>query len=278
VSEQARPAQPVATSGTGSESMGDADAASWNAARARREALLAERLVSLADTLVDDFDVVELLSRLVDSCVELLGVSAAGLLLVDRGGALRPMAFTNQDAMFLELFQVQNDEGPCLDAVRSGTAVSATDLTQALTRWPRFAAAALKHGFASVQALPMRLRGTCIGGLNLFTGEQPPLGEADQKVAQALADVATIGILQQRSREHAALVSEQLQEALDSRIVIEQAKGLLAGRGNVDPDQAFHALRGFARTTNQRLTAVAASLVQRQLDTDTVLDRLRRSP
>jgi GAF domain-containing protein len=244
---------------------------------AELEALLAERLVSLADTLVEDYDVVELLSRLVSSCVELLGVSAAGLLLVDRRGTLHPMAFSNEEAKFLELFQLQNDEGPCLDAVRSGAPVSATDLTQAITRWPRFAPAALEHGFHSVQAVPMRLHGTCIGGLNLFAADQPPLSEADHRVAQAMADMATIGILQQRSRDQATLLAEQLQGALDSRIVIEQAKGVLAGRADVDPNEAFHALRDFARTTNQRLSAVAASLVQRQLDPDDVLNSQGRT-
>jgi GAF domain-containing protein len=242
------------------------------ATSAELDVLLAERMASLADTLVEDFDVVELLSRLVSSCVELLGISAAGLLLVDRSGALQPMAFSNEEAKFLELFQLQNHEGPCLDAVRSGAPVTATDLTRDHTRWPRFAPAALAHGFHSVQAVPMRLRGTCIGGLNLFAADEPPLSEADRRVAQALADMATIGILQQRSRDQAAVLAEQLQGALDSRIVIEQAKGILAGRANVDPNEAFHALRDFARTTNQRLTAVATSLVQRQLDTDAVLN------
>ena len=198
---------------------------------AEQEALLAERLVSLADTLVEDYDVMELLSRLVLSCVELLDVSAAGLLLVDRNGTLRPLAFSNEEARFLELFQLANDEGPCLETVRSGEAVTATDLTRARTRWPRFAVAALEHGFHSVQAVPLRLRGTCIGGLNLFAAVgQPPLIEADLRVAQAMADMATIGILQQRSREQSVLVADQLQGALDSRIVIEQAKGVLAGR------------------------------------------------
>jgi GAF domain-containing protein len=240
---------------------------------AGQDALLAERLVSLADTLVEDFDVVELLSRLVSSCVELLNVSAAGLLLVDRKGALHPVAFSNEEAQFLELIQLQHAEGPCLDAIHSGAAVGATELTEAITRWPRFAPAALEHGFHSAQAVPMRLRGTCIGGLNLFAADQPPLNGAERKVAQAMADIATIGILQQRSRDQAEQLAEQLQEALESRIIIEQAKGVLAGRADVDPGEAFHALRDFARSTNQRLTAVAASLVQRQLDTDAVLNR-----
>lgn len=240
------------------------------------DALLAQRLVSLADTLVEDYDVMELLNHLVFSCVELLGVSAAGLLLVDRDGELKPLAFSDEDAKFLELFQLQNGEGPCMDVLRSGAAVTATDLTQTHSRWPQFTPAALAHGFHSVQAVPLRLRGTCIGGLNLFAADQTPLDEPDQKVAQAMADMATIGILQQRSRDQAAVLAAQLQEALDSRIVIEQAKGVLAGRANVDPNEAFHALRDFARTTNQRLSAVATMLVQRQLDADAVLNRQTR--
>jgi GAF domain-containing protein len=246
--------------------------ATWSAELA---ALVAERLTSLADTLVEDFDVAEMLNRLVAFSVELLGTSAAGLLLVDKEGRLRPMAFSDEDAEFLELFQLDNQEGPCLDAVRSRAGVTANDLSREQTRWPGFAPAALAHGFDSVQAVPMRLRGTCIGGLNLFAADRSPFSDADQRVAQALADVATIGILQQRSRDHAAQVVEQLQGALDSRIVIEQAKGVLAGRSDVDPNEAFHALRDFARSTNQRLTAVAASLVQGQLDTDTVLNSRR---
>src|ERR1700710_1852813 len=151
---------------------------------AELEARLAERMVSLADSLVEDYDVMELLNRLVNSCVALLGVSAAGLLLVDGNGTLKPLAFSNEDARFLEQFQVRNQEGPCLEAVRSGAVVTVRDLSRTRARWPRAAAAAVEHGFPSVLAVPMRVRGTRIGGLTLFAAVQPPLSEADQRVAQ----------------------------------------------------------------------------------------------
>jgi GAF domain-containing protein len=239
----------------------------------QRYAVLAERFVSLADTLVDDFDIVELLNRLVVTSVELLGVSAAGLLLLDQRGGLQPVASSDENVRLLELFQLQNDEGPCLDSVRGGTVVSAPDLEQALSRWPRFAQAALNSGFRSVHAVPLRLREDRIGGLNLFGDDQPPMSETDKMLAQALADIATIGILQQRSVHRASLLAEQLQMALNSRIVIEQAKGVLAEAGGIGMGEAFDALRSFARRSNQRLSGVAESLVRGSIDSGTVLER-----
>jgi GAF domain-containing protein len=234
-------------------------------------ARLAEGLVSLADSLVDDYDVVELLSRLVTTSVEVLDVTAAGLLLLDRTGMLTPMASSNEDARLLELFQLQNEEGPCFESVRSGLVVSVPEVDQTLDRWPRFSVAALERGFRSVHAVPLRLRDECIGGLNLFSGDQPPLRETDHRVAQALADVATIGILQQRSLASASLLAEQLQTALNSRIVIEQAKGALAETGRLQMGEAFGVLRAYARSSNQRLSSVAEQIVQRRLDTNVVL-------
>ena len=256
----------------------DAEAAvstSWDTTRTVEQyAKLAERFVSLADTLVDDYDVVELLSRLVTTSVELLDVTAAGLLLLDRSGTLHPMASSNEDARLLELFQLQNEEGPCLDSVRSGAVVDVPDLNDSLSRWPRFSRAALDRGFRSVHAVPLRLRDEHIGGLNLFSAEQPPLTGADHRVAQALADVATIAILQQRSISLAGVLAEQLQSALNSRIVIEQAKGVLAESGNLEMNDAFEALRAHARSSNQRLSDVAQELVTRKLDASEVLQRV----
>lgn len=226
-----------------------------------RDAELAQRFVSLADTLVDDYDLVELLGQLVDTCIDLLGVTAAGLLLVDHNGSLHPVAASTETTRLLELFQLQSDEGPCLDCVRSDLAVIVPDISAEEERWPMFSAAAAGSGYRSVAALPMRLRHETIGSLNLFQGEGPPLTEGDQRIAQALADVATIGILQQRSRDRASLLADQLQQALNTRIIIEQAKGVLAESGQVDMNAAFAALRSHARGKNLKLSAVAEGLV-----------------
>lgn len=245
------------------------------AAPGNRDTALAERFVSLADTLVDDFDLVELLDRLVQSCVELLGVSAAGLLLVDSRGSLHPIASSTETTRLLELFQLQNDEGPCLDCVRSGEPVSVEDVAQAHERWPRFVPAATASGFRSVHALPMRLRRETIGSLNLFIADGRPLELTDQRVAQALADVATIGILQQRSLHRASLLAEQLQGALNTRILIEQAKGVLAEYGGVGMEEAFAALRRHARTGNLKLSDVAQGVVEGGLPPGEVIPRRR---
>jgi GAF domain-containing protein len=228
---------------------------------ASRDSRLAQRFVSLADTLVDDYDLVELLSNLVDTCVELLDVSAAGLLLLDGSGRLQPVASSAETTHLLELFQLQNDEGPCLDCVRTGRPVAAPDLAAMRKVWPRFSVAAAKSGYQSVHALPMRLRRETIGSLNLFHEHPPPMAVQEQLIAQALADVATIGILQQRSLQRASELAEQLQQALNTRIVVEQAKGVLAEFGGLGMDKAFEALRRFSRQHNLKLAAVADGLV-----------------
>ena len=235
-----------------------------------REQLLAETFVSLADTLVDDYDVVELLDQLVDACVNLLGVTAAGLLLDDQRGNLAVVASSNEETRLLEVMQLQSDAGPCLDCVRTGAAVSADDLEADHARWPEFAAAAMAAGFRSVAAVPLRLRSETIGALNMFHRAPHPVPMSDRKLAQALADVATIGILQRRSTHRSAMMAEQLQHALNSRIVIEQAKGVLAERNGVDMESAFNALRRYARNHNRKLSELAMDVVRGQIDPTTV--------
>ena len=231
-----------------------------------REEMLAATFVTLADTLVDDYDVVELLNSLVRSSVEILGVTAAGLLLNDQKGNLAVVAASSEESRLLEVCQLQSDEGPCLDCVRGGASVISADLGQDQARWPVFVAAALDAGFQSVLAVPMRLRDQTIGGLNLFSTAPGLVSPVDQSLAQALADVATIGILQQRSAHRSSLLAEQLQHALNSRIMVEQAKGVLAERHGVSMDLAFEALRRHARNHNLKLVDVARSVVRGDTD------------
>jgi ANTAR domain/GAF domain len=223
--------------------------------------LLSDTFVELADTMVADFDVIDFLHLLTDRSVALLSASAAGVMLADPRGELRVAASSNEAAGLLELFQIQNDQGPCLDCFRTGRPVTAADLAGPGQRWPRFAAAATESGFRAVEALPMRLRDQVIGGLNLFRAAVGPFDPAELRIGQALADVATIGLLHERNVRRSEIVAEQLQGALNSRVVIEQAKGKLAERRGIDMDQAFVLLRDYARNSNQRLTDVARNFV-----------------
>jgi GAF domain-containing protein len=242
-----------------------------------REALLARTLVELADTLVEDFDVVELLTMLADRCVEVLDVSAAGLMLVAPEGDLRVMASSSEAMRVVELFELQAEEGPCLDCYRSGQPVVNQALDVVDRRWPQFASVALEAGFHSVHALPMRLRGLVIGALNLFRVAPGGMEDTDVVTAQAFADVATIAILQHRAILEAQVINEQLNHALNSRIVIEQAKGVLAERAGLDMEQAFSRLRNHARRHNLRLVDVAHDVIDGTLAV-TALDRLRPWP
>jgi GAF domain-containing protein len=231
-----------------------------------REQPLADAFVLLADTLVDDFDIVDLLDRLVATCVSLLGITAAGLLLDDQKGNLAVVASSSEQTRLLEVFQLQNNEGPCLECIRTGKVVASGNLESLSDRWPRFAPAAVAVGFRSVAALPLRLRNQTIGGLNLFDESAEAVTSDDQRLAQALADVATIGILQQRSVHRSTIVAEQLQHALNSRVAIEQAKGVLAERNQIEMDAAFGALRQYSRNHNIKLTEVAHAVVRGDLE------------
>jgi transcriptional regulator with GAF, ATPase, and Fis domain len=224
---------------------------------------LAQVCVELADTLTEHFDVVDFLQTLTDRCVELLRADAAGLMLSDQRGGLQLMASTVERARLLEVFELQMQEGPCLECFTTGLAITNVELTEAHKRWPVFTPAAVEAGFNATHALPMRLRGRVIGALNLFTDEQVRLSESDIGVGQALADIATIGLLHQRSIHEQTMLSEQLQTALHSRVLIEQAKGALAARAGegVSVFDAFAMMRTHARNNNLALTDVASGVV-----------------
>jgi hypothetical protein len=221
--------------------------------------------VELADTLVDGYDVIDFLQLLAGHCVSLLGVTEAGVLLEDTSGTLRPVASSSERMAALELIEIQREEGPCLDCWRTGEAVRADDLEAAIRRWPRFVTAALRVGFRSVYALPLRLRTDRIGALNLFAERPIGLSEDDAALGQALADVATIGILHERSLRERSVINEQLQGALDSRVAIEQAKGMVAEQSGNDVDAAFTVIRKYARDHNTKLTDVAVRIITREL-------------
>jgi transcriptional regulator with GAF, ATPase, and Fis domain len=227
-----------------------------------REGKLVEAFVDLADTLVDDFDVIDFLHSLAERCVQLLDVEAAGLMLIDPGGHLHAAASSTENARLLELFELQSDAGPCVDCCRTGLPVVNADLNANAARWPQFAEAARSTGFVAVHALPLRLRDTVIGALNLFATDSRVLTDDDVRVGQALADVATMGILSQRSLAQAELLAAQLQTALTSRVMIEQAKGVLAERRCISVDQAFTLLRDHARSNNLRLSDLARDVAE----------------
>jgi transcriptional regulator with GAF, ATPase, and Fis domain len=235
-----------------------------------REQLLTDAFVDLADTLVDDYDVLDFLHGLAAHCIALLDVDEAGLMLADPTGRLRVAASSTEQVRLLELFEVQHDEGPCFDCFTIGSSVTADDLGDESPRWPRFGPEALAMGFHSVVAVPLRLREQSIGALNLFRVSPGPLVDEDLSVAQALADVATIGILQERGARRRELLGRQLQGALTSRIVIEQAKGVIAEREGIHVDAAFELLRGYARRGGLALSEVAQQVVSRELELGSV--------
>ena len=231
-----------------------------------READVVRSFVEMADTLVDDYDVVDLLTGLADRCVSLLGVSAAGVMLASPAGGLGLAASSNEAMRLLELFELQAQEGPCLDAFHTGELIEHESLDAEPGRWPSFAAAAIEAGFHSAIALPLRLRDVILGALNLLSTNRTPMDEADLIVARAFADIAALSIVQHRTIAEAQRLNEQLSAALSSRVVIEQAKGVISERAGIDLADAFSRLRVYARNHNLRLTDVAQAAIDGTLD------------
>ena len=233
-----------------------------------RETLLINTFVELTDVLVDDFDVVDLLTQLAGRCVEVLDVDAAGIMLASADGELRVVASSSEAMRTLELFELQASEGPCFECYNTGEPTANIQLTDIGQLWPQFSPRAVAAGFLSVTALPMRLRGRTIGALNLFRSNLGDLGDQDLVAAQAFADVATIGILQHRAVEEAHTVNDQLTSALNSRIIVEQAKGMVAERTGLDMGAAFNRLRNHARRRNLLLSDLARHVVAGEVGPD----------
>jgi GAF domain-containing protein len=226
-----------------------------------RESDIVRSLVDLADVLVNDFDVVDLLTGLADRCVDLLGVSAAGVMLAAPTGELRLVASSSETMRIVELFELQAREGPCLDAFHTGSRVAHENLRAGAGRWPRFATVALEAGFQSAFALPLQIRNSTIGALNLFNTTQTRMSEDDVLVARALADLATITVLQQQPSTETQRVNEQLTHVLRSRVIIEQAKGVIFERAGLEMPEAFNRLRAYAHDNDRRLTDVARGVL-----------------
>lgn len=226
-----------------------------------REKELVETFVELADTLVADYDIVDMLHRLVARCARTLDAADAGILLPNSGNKLEVIASTSERSHLIGLLQLDEDQGPCVDAYRTGRIVTVDDISGTLERWPAFAAAAGNLGYQSMHAIPLRLRAQTIGSLNLFGDRPGPLTPEDAIAAQGLADIATIGILHERALREADTEREQLQRALDSRVVIEQAKGVVAQIDRVDMDEAFQRIWERARSSGRKLSEVALEIV-----------------
>lgn len=241
-----------------------------------REEHLTAAFVELTNSLVSDYDVVDLMDRLVIHSVHLARADEAGLLLTDQRGGLHVMASSNERTRLLELFQLQADEGPCLDCFNTGEPVDVPDLRTETQRWPQFAPAALDEGYAAVHAVPMSLRGEVVGALNLFSSTPHSFSVANRRIGRALADVATIALVHQRATQRRELVIEQLEGALSSRVVIEQAKGILAATGNLPVEQMFNRLRDYSRRNSTPLTIVARELTQGRLAPSEVLETSTR--
>jgi hypothetical protein len=226
-----------------------------------RETQIVDAFVHLADTLVADYDIIDFLHYLVGRCIELLDVDEAGVMLADPHGRLHAVAASTERMRLLELFELQNHDGPCLDAFRTGQPVVAPDLNDQRQHWPNFAGEALDNGFRSAHSVPMQLRDETIGAINLLRAGVGELTDSDSKLVAALAGIATIGVLQERRTSEAVSTATALQTALNSRVRIEQAKGVIAERSKISTDEAFDKLRKYARRHRQGLTIVAEQVV-----------------
>jgi transcriptional regulator with GAF, ATPase, and Fis domain len=241
-----------------------------------REVQLGRVFVRLADTLVHEFDVVDVLQELTTTCVSLLNAAAAGLMLADELGELHIAAASSEEAKLLEVFELQTEQGPCLDCYRTGHRVTVVSAEEQTARWPAFVPSLRERGFGPVHALPLRLREQTIGALNLFSLPDNPLSEAALQIGQALADVATIAVLEHRRMEASTRLASQLQIALNSRIAVEQAKGVVAAHAEVNMDRAFHLIRSHARSKRRQLSDVAADIASGRLSPANVITGDRR--
>ncbi len=239
---------------------------------ADRERGVTEAFVGLATSLADGADVVDLLSGLAQDTTRLLDIASTGILLADPRSMLHVVAASSEATRDLEILQLQRRQGPCLDCYLTGRPVGVADLSAETTRWPLFVGAAVEAGFASLHAVPMRLRDRVLGTVGLFGTRTGALGEDDLRLGQALAYVAAVALVQEKAAADRAVINAQLQTALDSRVLLEQAKGVLSLRGGLDMDQAFAVLRSFARDNNLRLTEVARAVATRKLPAERLLE------
>ncbi len=231
-----------------------------------REMRVVETLVELADTLIQDYDVIEYLGLLTERCVDLVDADEAGIMVTDGNGSLQVVASSSERSRLLELLELQNRDGPCLDAFMSGQPVSSPDLEAEADRWYHFSREAVVFGFKSVHSIPLRLRTQVIGALSLLRTKTGFLDEADRTLARALAQMSTIGLLQERAVTASKVASAQLQTALTSRVRLEQAKGMIAERHSLDIDTAFELLRTYARSNHRQISDVALSVVRDNFD------------
>ena len=231
-----------------------------------RDSAIIDALVRLSDTLVDDYDVVGFLDSLVTACVDLVGVAGAGVMLDDQKGNLAVVASSSEPVRLLQILELRQSHGAAVECIRTGAQVTIPDIAAGADGWQEFGQLADAAGFRTGVAFPMRLRDAVIGSLEVFQNAIEPMSTSNEHLAQALANTATIGMLQRRTTQRSVVVAEQLQHALNSRVVIEQAKGMIAERRGVEPDAAFEALRHYARSHNLKLSDIAAAVVHRELD------------